>query len=297
MSPRSAVKPAAVLAVLVSGAMSAPRLAAGEPRDGATPRRASSRAREAIVGGTPAPVGAFASVVEIFDVRAGEVGQCTGTVVAPSLILTAGHCAENVKTGVPNASSGYRVLTAANGGASDERQTSTVSSVIVYEGFRRRVDDADAALLVLSAPTAAPPIGLAGPASGTPRAGSTATMVGWGKSSYSQRHPTQELQSADTVVQGDRWCKHNAPPFYAGGEICTIDPPTYGSGACGGDSGGPLLIQQGSGEQPVEIGIVAHGYGRCSTRLPSVFTRVDRIAAWAHTWMAAYTQSPSQPTT
>jgi len=296
-SPTSPVKLAGAVALLLSGAMSIPGLAAGELRHREAPRHPAARAHEAIIGGTAARTGAFASVALILDLRGQETGQCTGTVVAPSLVLTAGHCAENIRTGVPNAASGYRVLTGEVSGMPAERQESTVSAVIVYEGFRRRVDDGDAALLVLSTPTTAPAIGLAGPDTGASRAGSTATMAGWGKTFFAQRRPTEELRWADTVVQGDRWCQSSAPPFYASGEICTIDPPTYATGACSGDSGGPLLAPQGPAGQLVEIGIAVHVYGKCSTRRPSVFTRVDRIAAWVDTWIGAYASPPPPPAT
>lgn len=256
-------------------------------------------AHEAVIGGASAQPDAFASVAEILDIRGNDVGECTGTVVAPTLVLTAGHCTVNMRTGKRNRASGYRVLTVAAPGSS-ERQTSTVSAVLIYEGFARRVDNRDAALLVLSAPTSAPAVQLAGAGaraasrSGGPRAGLTATIAGWGKTTWTQSHPTAELQSAQTVVQRPRWCRRNAPPFYKRSEICTIDPPSYATGACNGDSGGPLLAPNASGTGFVEIGIVVHGYERCSTRRPSVFTRVEAIAPWVRTWIDAY-RSPAPP--
>jgi trypsin len=300
-----------VLALLASGcpaalgAISARASAAGpHPRShGVTPNTSSPRApsaaqptvaHEAIVGGRPAQAGTFASIAEILDFRGGEAGKCTGTVVAPTLILTAGHCAENMKTGVANGASGYRVFT---GGVDEagERQVSTVSGVIVYEGFARSVDNGDAALLVLSTATAAPALKLATPSGGgRAQAGSVATIAGWGRTHYAQRRPTEGLRWADTVVQGNRWCKRNAPPFYARSEICTIDPPSYLTGACEGDSGGPLLAPDGPDGELVQIGIAIHGYDRCSTRLPTVFTRAEAIASWVQTWVDAYAP-PSSP--
>lgn len=263
-------------------------------------------ARAAVIGGSTAQPGAFASVAEILDLRGNEVGECTGTVVAPTLVLTAGHCAVNMQTGKVNAASGYRVLTADAPGSS-ERQVATVSAVLVYEGFARRVDNRDAALLVLSAPTGAPAVKLAGGGgaraasrSAGPPAGLTATIAGWGKTTWLQSRPTAELQSARTVVQRARWCRRNAPPFYKRSEICTIDPPSFATGACNGDSGGPLLAPNRSGTGMVEIGIVVHGYARCSTRRPSVFTRVEAIAPWVQRWIDAYASiapaaGPSSP--
>jgi secreted trypsin-like serine protease len=261
---------------------------------GASTRRSSGLAHVAVIGGATARAGTFASVAEVIDARGDVIGQCTGTVVAPHLVLTAGHCAENMASGVMNKAAGYRVLT---GGVADggERQISAVTGVIVDEDFRRRVDDGDAALLVLATATTAPPVKLA-----TARdrrrlhAGMRATIVGWGRTAYDQAAPTVALHWANTVVQGARWCRRNAPPFYQRSEICAIDPPNYTTGACNGDSGGPLLAREAPGGEPMEIGIVVHGYARCSTRLPSVFTRVEAIAAWVKTWVDAY-QSPATP--
>jgi secreted trypsin-like serine protease len=294
-SPISTGKLAGTLALVLSAATFVPSLACGT-----TAQRAHSgaqdRAHPAIVGGTIAPADTFPYVAEVIDqLGRQEVGLCTGTVVAPTLILTAGHCAENLRTGIPNAAAGYRVMTEGAGGSQAEGQISAVSGVIVYEGFRRRVDAGDAALLVLSTPTTAPAIALASSDAGALRAGATATIAGFGDTSFGQRGPTRALHRATTVVQGDRWCKRNAPPFYASEEICTIDAPSYATGVCFGDSGGPLLSTSDSGGEPVEIGISVHVYGRCSTRHPSVFTRVDRIAAWVDSWIAAYRSPPSPP--
>jgi secreted trypsin-like serine protease len=259
-------------------------------------RHPATKAHEAIIGGTPAQAGTFASVAYIEDLRGNKVGQCTGTVVAPKLILTAGHCVVNMKTGVMNKSSGYRVLTGSLDPATAAPQVSTVLGVLVDESFARRVDDGDAALLVLSTPTTAPAITLATASNQEElRAGTQAMIAGWGRTEYKQERPTERLQWADTVVQGRQWCKRNAPPFYVRSEICTIDPPRYATGACEGDSGGPLIATGSATGEPIQIGIAIHVYGRCSTRHPSVFTRVDEISSWVHTWVEAYKLPPPPP--
>lgn len=250
----------------------------------------------AIIGGSPAADGAFPSLAYILYVQGKYVYQCTGTVVAPSLVLTAGHCAEDMKTGVVNKPSGYRVVTGAVDPLLPERHISTVLGVIVYPGLARRVDRGDAALLVLSTPTPVPTIALATSSDANLlQTGSPAVMAGWGLTSFTQRLLTERLQSAVTVVQGHRWCKVNAPPFYAKSEICTISAPRYATGACAGDSGGPLLVQPPLGGEPVQVGIAIHVYGRCSTRHPSVFASTGSISSWVRTWIDAYRVPPAPP--
>jgi trypsin len=254
----------------------------------------------AIIGGTTVQAGTFPSLAYVVDFQGQFAYQCTGTVIAPSLVLTAGHCAENMQTSIPFSPSGFRVVTGADDPLQPGDLVSTVLGVIVYPGLERRVDNGDVALLVLSTPTSSPPVALASLdeakrlAAGTP-----ATIVGWGKTAYAQTSLTEQLQSASTVVQGRKWCRRNAPPFFARSEICTITPPSYDTGVCQGDSGGPLLAS-GPGGEPIEIGVADHVYGRCSTRHPSVFASVGSIYSWAQTWIAAYkrpTASPAPPTT
>lgn len=263
--------------------------------------RRRALAHASIIGGMAAQAGSFPSLAYIVDFQGQVAYQCTGTVVAPSLVLTAGHCAENMQTGATFSPSGYRVVTGAIDPLLPGEPVSTVLGVIVYPGLVRKLDTGDAALLVLSTPTAAPPITLAtaGATKGL-LAGSPATIVGWGKTVYDQTALTEQLQSAATVVQGRKWCRRNAPPFYGRSEICTIAPPSYATGVCEGDSGGPLLASGPSGE-PIEVGIADHVYGKCSTRHPSVFASTGSLSSWIRTWIEAYahapTPSPAPPVT
>ena len=108
-----------------------------------SPRRAAL-AHTAIVGGSPAETNSFPWLAFIVDKRPEGNGLCSGTVVAPNLILTAAHCAENVETGIANETSGYSVVTGNVDWTSPDRQVSAVSRVVVYPGFAPNVDDRDA---------------------------------------------------------------------------------------------------------------------------------------------------------
>ncbi|HEX4466749.1 MAG TPA: trypsin-like serine protease [Solirubrobacteraceae bacterium] len=275
----------AALAVAVGACVGAAPAAAHEGV-----ARPAVRAHASIIGGQPVPQGQISSVADIVDIHGKEGDQCTGTVVAPTLVLTAGHCAVDARTGALNSAHGYQVLTGTASGEGTEGQVSTVSGVLLFEGYRRRVDTGDAALLVLSSPTMAPPIAIATTTQiRHASAGMTATVVGWGDTRFAQPEITMRLHSAETVVQSKHWCVRNARPFFARSEICAIDPPAYSTGACHGDSGGPLLAPVGEAGAVVVIGVTVHGYARCSTRMPTVYTRADRLAAWVRTWIAAYT--------
>jgi secreted trypsin-like serine protease len=265
--------------------------------DGGSGRaRVEAFAHQSIIGGTPASDGTVPSLAYVIDAQGKYVYQCTGTVVAPNLILTAGHCAENMRSGVPDKPSGFRVVTGTVDPLLPEPHLSSVAGVIVYPGLIRRFDDGDAALLVLSTPTTSPAITLASASDmSLLRAGSPAVMAGWGLTSLKQTLLTERLRSATTVVQARKWCTVNAPPFYPKSEICTITAPSYATGACSGDSGGPLLVQRPTGGEPVQVGIAIHVYGQCSTRRPSVFASIESISSWVQTWIDAYKLSPPSP--
>jgi elastase-1 len=227
----------------------------------------------------------------ILDVRGNEVGQCSGTVLAPNLVLTAGHCAEDMQTGVVNEASGYRVVTGNVDWAAPEteRRVSGVTRVIACPCFDRHTLVGDVALLQLSTPTTAPAVTLAS----IPHGSTGALMAGWGETYANQGSPVERLQWARTVVQGSEWCEREASLFSPASNVCTIDSPAHQTGVCNGDSGGPLLEAEPSAAGGmVQIGIASHGSNECATTSPSVFTRVDAISAWVRGWAQALASAP-----
>jgi len=231
----------------------------------------------------------------VLDFRGNSIGQCSGTVVAPNLILTAGHCAENTQTGVVNEASGYRVITGNVDAAAPEteRQSSEVTRVIPCPCHDRHTAVGDVALLALSTPTTAPAITLAS----SPHAGTAARLAGWGDTYYNQTTPVERLRWAPTVVQSPDWCEREASQFSPASEICAIDPPNHQTGACNGDSGGPLLVAEPSAVGGMaQIGVASHVYDACATTSPSVFTRVEAISAWVRGWAQALASSPPATT-
>jgi hypothetical protein len=275
--------------VVLVATIAAPSAAGASRRAPRVLRR--QRAHAAVIGGQPAEPGTFPWMAYVLDVRGNEVGQCSGTVVAPNLVLTAGHCAEDVQTGVVNEASGYRVLTGnVNWAAPEsEKQVSDVIRVIPCPCFDRHTTVGDVALLQLSTPTTAPAVTLAA----TPHGGTGALLAGWGKTYSQQDIPVERLQSARTVVQRPESCKREASQFSPASELCAIEEPARQTGACNGDSGGPLLVTEPSAAGGmVQIGVTSHVYNECATTSPSVFTRVDVISAWVRGWAQTLASAP-----
>jgi hypothetical protein len=262
--------------------------------DRPAPVHRAPRALASIIGGTEAVNGTFPWLVFVIYKSSAGVDVCTGTVISPNVFLTAGHCGEDAETGIVNEPSGYAVVTGNVEWSSASREVSGVSKVVIYPGYLRSYGVGDAALLVLSTPTTAPAIGLASwPSDSTDlEAGRGAVLAGWGKTYFAQEEPTERLRWAETVLQRPSYCDANAPAFFPGDELCVINPREYETGACQGDSGGPLISLNPSGSEVIEIGVISHGYGECSTERPTVLTRADLIASWARNWIEAVKPSP-----
>jgi secreted trypsin-like serine protease len=257
--------------------------AAAQARDGA---------QASIIGGRAATVEEFPSLAYV-ESREGQRGSaCTGTVVAPRVVLTAGHCIEDLERGRFTPAGNYAVATGTTTlGKALRENVFRVVETYVFPGFDPGSLRGDAGILVLDRPTAAPPIPLAGPADAAFYAGGAPVQVaGWGVTRPNAADGPESLRATSMVVQPPSFCEQKTrryyPPYSPASHVCTLDVPTKKSGGCFGDSGGPLIGQRADGTQ-VELGVVSTGGPFCSTKLPNVFTRVDFISTWVAQWIAA----------
>ncbi len=256
---------------VVLALLSAPCAAnAGLPRDGR-----KHDAHFTIVGGQPAPPGMFPWLASIVDNLGPVTGKCTGTVVAPYLVLTAAHCAENVANEVERHPEGFRVYTGNVDWESPESQVSGVSEVIIDPQFVPRTDVGDAALLVLSSLTNAPPIALADE---LPPAETRARVAGWGRTTATAEPPAT-LQWGETNVQSAGNCEWRDPGFDPTAQVCAADTANLSTIGCLGDSGGPLLVPS-SLFGTVELGVYDEGVMGCSPEYAGIYAAAPFIAPW-----------------
>jgi secreted trypsin-like serine protease len=270
----------------------------------AVPAAASAQppiAHPSVIGGSPATIAAFPWLADIQGEESpGNFFGCTGTVVAPRVILTAGHCVEDLESSTVYPASGYGVATGiADISQLQHQNVSLVSKVLVYPGFSTATLRGDAGLLVLSAPVSAPALPLATASDSSLLHPQTPlTIAGWGLTEGGAEEAPTGLQSASTIIQSSAYCKqHSAKyyPFYSSAtQLCTIDPG-HAIGTCHGDSGGPAIALRADGS-PVEIGITSLGGPDCKPSLPDVFTRVDQVSSWVASWIAAVESGAAPPT-
>jgi secreted trypsin-like serine protease len=196
-----------------------------------------------------------ASVVALYDTR-GEV-ICTGTLVAPDLVLTAAHCGAGKTI--------HHITRGAS--ASHPEQTIAASAWHPHPQFDLATLSHDLAILELVLPVKGVDpsrVVLSGP----PDIGDGVVIVGFGRI------------TADLAVSSQR------ERYMGDATVSDLEPTTLNlegspSRPCSGDSGGPVLLADAHGE--AIVGVTSHGDLRC-TRI-AVATRTDAHADFLAPWL------------
>ncbi len=222
-----------------------------------------------VIGGAAAPAGKWPDTVAVL--WNGEQ-QCTGTLVAPNVVITAGHC---VIGGAPD----HVLVGASKLSQPQEGETILIEKAIEWPSSQSTID---AGVLVLAqAVTKVMPRPIA---SGWARYdivnGAEVQLVGFGTIDRDAEVYTDSLMEATTTVtdyncsRDGMGCNDGAKPdgeFGAGG---------MGIDTCPGDSGGPVYLDTGYGV--FVMGITSRGYTTndyfCSEG--GIYERPDKIVDW-----------------
>jgi uncharacterized protein (TIGR03382 family) len=251
---------------LVSSLLSSVAVAAPDdrPRASQTARSSSPEGDvSTIVGGTAVPEGKWRDVVAVI----GRHATCTGTLIAPDIVLTAGHCIEaepyEVRTDtVDLAKGGDRI---------------GVKWARAYPNWEHRYD---IGILMLDHVARGRWRKIA-PACVARRQlieGAMLQVVGFGLTGAHTERNTElrevELPVIDPRCTTDASCQPAIAPhgeFMAGGG---------GVDSCFGDSGGPAFITTVEG--PALIGVVSRGRALpgASCGDGGVYVRADKVVSW-----------------
>lgn len=218
-----------------------------------------------VVGGTPVQPGAWRDAVAVLSPDA----VCTGTLIAPDVVLTAGHCIDPSPIFVVVDTVDY----GQPGG-----EPIRVKAAVAYPDWQ---DSYDVGVLVLEHAATVPPRVVA--ATCTARAalvaGAPVTLVGFGLTTTTGKGENTRLHEGrvpvlDATCTDPDACMPSVSPggeFIAGG--ARID-------SCFGDSGGPVYLDTPDG--PALAGVVSRGYPTsgppCGTG--GVYVRADQVISW-----------------
>ncbi|HEY3008799.1 MAG TPA: serine protease [Micromonosporaceae bacterium] len=206
------------------------------------------------------------------------VATCTGTVISPTKVLTAGHCAVDFPFGfvfVVAGRSNLLTLDTEPGGF-----VARPASVWTHQSFNftavvnGEVPKDDVSVLTLSQPLPAAytPVTLSAQGDQTPYAGGTpADILGYGIYDVATE-AYGILHKASVTMQTWTACNNDWGSLYDGNRmICAGVKTPQVVDSCSGDSGGPLLVNG------VEVGITDWGSVDCTSRY-GVYERLSRYA-------------------
>ena len=224
----------------------------------------------AIVGGHDAASGAYPSIAEI---TFGSSFLCTGTLIAPNFVLTAGHCGSvtGAAVGTPAAWPAALIDVRIGSNKPGQGEKVPVSRVIVEPDYLATPGH-DITLLALASASTKAPTKVAGSAEGSLwTAGTLETIAGWGTTSEGGDTP-DTLQEAQVPITTDASCAAAYSDFDAQTMVCA-GFPQGGVDTCQGDSGGPLFGRTAAGALKV-VGATSFGEGCARAGKPGVYARV-----------------------
>ena len=207
---------------------------------------------ESIIHGTASSAAQDAVIM----LRIGEEALCSGTLIAPNLVLTARHCVSETSEGIACAPDGRAIQGGEVGkdrapsaltiytGRKSQALTQAAQAVRILHDGADNLCNHDLALLLLDHPiTDITPAALR--LTDNTEVGETVTAVGWGL-------------TAKDVIPSARQQRRSVPILDVGPSADT--PPhdmVVGESICSGDSGGPALSRAGA-----VIGVVSYGGNR-----------------------------------
>jgi secreted trypsin-like serine protease len=240
-----------------------------------------------IVGGKPVANGQLPALAALLAPGRGHVTSrlfCSGTLVTPTVILSAAHCAEALLF-----SDGLVGQTGSANLGDKHAATSPITSIVMNKTWWNGSVSDDLALFTLATPASTPVSPLASKAdrpltlNGLP-----VQIAGWGITIQlpvfgdpGSALPPRRAQQATIPIVGDDICQADyadldPTEFVPATDLCA---GVEGRDACYGDSGGPMYATDPQGMLK-QIGVVSRGAGCATKSYPGIYTDLTELRPW-----------------
>ncbi|XP_075148880.1 chymotrypsin-2-like [Haematobia irritans] len=235
----------------------------------------TANSQDRIVGGTNVPDGEYIMYQISLQYFYNNTHRhfCGGSIITPNRILTAAHCV------VGHSPEKFSIVAGITNLKSDEGLRSQVTHIDVHEDYEP-VRGNDIAILNIE-----PPLILDGKRIGAINVnyteevgvGENTILTGWGSTKHSRKSPhyPNELKMLNFKTISNKDCKKKIIQLTET-EICAISK--RGTGACAGDSGGPLAMTRN--DEMIQVGIVSYGRYKCGSDGLDVYTRITMFNDW-----------------
>ena len=235
----------------------------------------------AIVGGSDVPAGqrGYVAFIEIDGLF-----SCTGTLVTPTFVVTAGHCSTvtaGTPINVPIGKAGQEIIVTLGSVTRDDLmgERPGVKRVIVHPDYiftNNGGNSADVALLELARPSVQTPVQVVGRGEEALfKPGSLAQIAGFGRTAESgdPGNPPSIMQEAAVPIVADADAAAAYPDSFENATQISAGFPQGGVDSCQGDSGGPLLVRAPD-ERLRLVGDTSYGDGCARPGKPGIYGRL-----------------------
>jgi secreted trypsin-like serine protease len=230
-----------------------------------------------VVGGTPATADRYPWMTALLGKKSKQ-SSCGANLIGDKWVLTAAHCVISSNPGSTQAYIGGLSLTDLSGG-----ELRDVSRIYIHEQYNDETLDNDIALLKLATPSSKRPVELASVQLDDSLAeGTTLYIAGWGATGQDRESPASDvLLHTDVPLRNHKECDYSDYNMKVTDKMLCAGKKTEAAGdTCAGDSGGPLLVPEGSNDYKL-LGISSFTTTKCALgHTPGVFTRVSRYLDW-----------------
>jgi secreted trypsin-like serine protease len=235
----------------------------------------------AVVGGKPVPAGQRGYVASIL-IDQGFL--CTGTLVTPTVVVTAGHCGSitGAALATPIGQPGQLVDVSLGSNKLQAGEHPGVKQVIPQDDYLFLNGSAnDVALIELAKPSTQTPVKVAGRGEeGLWSPGTLADIAGFGATEEGG-DASDVMMEAKVPITTDAYAKNAYPSDWDGATMIGAGYPQGGTDTCQGDSGGPLLVPAPNGA-PRLVGDTSFGDGCAQPGKPGIYGRLGdtKLREW-----------------